>query len=71
MTLILISSKLVDIPQNTNLSRNFSYVILLKPHFCTSGSSKFATFLQNNSSEGHLWRAVSEQLHYKRKHIYF
>ena len=33
-------------------------------------SSKFAAFLQNISSEKHLWRAASRYLHYNKKHIY-
>ena len=34
MTLILIPSKLVDIPKNADLWSNFCYETLLKSHFC-------------------------------------
>ena len=34
MNLILIPSKLVDIPKNADLMKNFFYAALLKPHFC-------------------------------------
>ena len=34
MTLILIPSKLADIPKNANLWKNFCYAALLKSKFC-------------------------------------
>ena len=34
MNLILIPSKLVDIPKNVDLRRNFYYATLLNSHFC-------------------------------------
>ena len=36
MILILISSKLVDIPKNEDLSRDFCYETLLETHLCMS-----------------------------------
>ena len=58
MTLILISSKLVDIAKNADLWRNFRNVTLLKSHISWVISSKFAAFLQNTFSEKQLWRAA-------------
>ena len=63
MTLILIPTKLVDISKNTDLSRNFCYLTLLKSHFCIEISCKFAAFLRNTFSEEHLRMAASGHLH--------
>ena len=34
VTSISVPSKLVDIPQDVDLSKNFCYATLLKSHFC-------------------------------------
>ena len=68
MTLILILSKLVDIPKTADLWRNFYYATLLKYTSAWVISYKFAAFLQNTFSEEHLWRGASGHLHYNKKH---
>ena len=60
MNLILIPSKLVDIPKNADLWRNFYYATLLNSHVCMGD-------LQNTFSEQHLWRAASGHLQYNKK----
>ena len=65
MNLTLIPSKLVDIPKNADLWRNFYYATLLNSVWVIS--CKFAAFLQNNFSEQHLWTAASGHLHYNKK----
>ena len=67
MNLILIPSKLVDIPKNVDLWRNFYCATLLNSRFCMGESFKFAAFLQNTFSKQHLWRAASGHLHYNKK----
>ena len=60
MTLILISSKLVDIPKNADLSRNFCYAALLKPHFYMRDLQQiFCVFIEHlfwkTHMEGYFW----------------
>ena len=58
--LILVPSKPVDIPKNTDLWRNFYYATLLNSYF-------FMGDLLQIFSEQHLWKAASGHLHYNKK----
>ena len=70
MTLILVPSKLVDIPKNADLRSNFAMKLYWNRNFAWVIYCKFAAFLQNTFFEEHLWRAASGHLHYNKKHIY-
>ena len=65
--LILIPSKLVDIPKNADLWRNFSMQSYWIYFSAWVVSCKFTAFLQNTFSEQHLWRAASGHLHQNKK----
>ena len=67
MNLILIPSKLVDIPKNVNLWRIFTMQLYWIQTSAWVISCKFAMFLQNTFSEQHLWRAASGHLHHNKK----
>ena len=67
MTLILISSKLVDIPKNAGI---FAMQLYWNHTSAWVIPSMFASFLQNTFSEEHLWRAASEHEHCNKKHIH-
>ena len=64
MALILIPSKLVDIPKNADLWKHFCYETLVSKIIPLHG------FLQNTFFEEHIWRAGSGHLHYNKTHIY-
>ena len=64
MTLILTSSKLVNILKNADLSWIFAMQLYWNHTSSWVMSSKFAAFLQNTSSEEYLWRAAFGHLYY-------
>ena len=71
MNLILIPSKLVNIPKNADLWAKFYYATYWIHSSAWVISSKFAAFfLQSTFSEEHLWRTTSGHLHYNKKRIY-
>ena len=67
VNLILISSKLVDIPKKADLGRNFAMQLYWNHTSAWVISCKFVAFLQNTFSEENLLRAASWHLNYKKK----